>query len=127
MARLSLPLSSRTRPVPDRPVTVTLMVKVVAVLPLPLPLLPPGTPLQEVRKIAVRIRQARPRFLLAGIIEILFSFVLRPSQAMAGNSAFASITCTRIDGATSGLPGTMAGAQSKPKNSELGILFHHWD
>jgi hypothetical protein len=60
---------------------------------------------------------------LAGIIETLFSFILRPSQAMAGNNAF---RCEHtIDDATFGLFRTMAGAQSKPqKKREPGVLLH---
>jgi hypothetical protein len=44
---------------------------------------------------------ARANIFLAGIIEILFSFVLRPSQAMAGNNAFRYEHA--IDGAMAGL------------------------
>jgi hypothetical protein len=60
------------------------MEKVLAVPPPPV-LLPPGIPLQEASTKAVRVKQARANIFLAGIIETLFSFVLRPSQAMAGN------------------------------------------
>jgi hypothetical protein len=77
-------------------------------------------PLHEARISGVRVKQARANIFLAGIIRTLFSFILRPSQAMAGNNAF---QCEHaIDGATSGL---FKGAhRARPKEREPGALLH---
>jgi hypothetical protein len=75
-------------------------------------------PLHEARISAVRVMLARANIFLAGIIEILFSFVLRPSQAMTGNNAF------RCEHSWT-FPGHWREAQSEPKNREPGVLLHH--
>jgi hypothetical protein len=115
MVSLSVPLSIKTKPVPVKPVTVPPIVYVAVVggvvLPPPPPLLPPGMPLHEARISAVRVMLARANIFLAGIIEILFSFVLRPSQAMTGNNAF------RCEHSWT-FPGHWREAQSEPKNRE---------
>jgi hypothetical protein len=81
-------------------------------------------PLHEARISAVRVMLARANIFLAGIIEILFSFVLRPSQAMAGNNAFRYEQCNRWRDSRT-FPGHWREAQSKPKNREPGVLLHH--